>query len=165
MGRAKKYHTEAERKAAQRNNVAKYYSTNKDYKNKNDLLRYYKKKVDDLLILASASLQASASNDFQLTAFSYVNSPTDELCKINTSSVVVDDSIFPNNNITMSYCNAADINTTKRIGSYAKSDWSLDVGGGNIEIISNFNTSIHDAAGNIPLDGHFPITGSEIKTL
>ena len=139
MGRAKKYHTEAERKAAQRNNVAKYYSTNKDYKNKNDLLRYYKKKVDDLLILASASLQASASNDFQLTAFSYVNSPTDELCKINTSSVVVDDSIFPNNNITMSYDNSSlGINSTGSVGMPCeKTNFQLDVSGNIGDSVTN----------------------------
>lgn len=142
MGRPKKYGTKEERVNARKAASARYYSLNKEEKNKTDMLRYYQKKVIELSLLVSSSLENQQSygydmkhiavtesfidtSSFQLTAFSspiyiegiapmesinitlntnesfvtesiiqnfelinlsYVDKPTDELCKINISS-------------------------------------------------------------------------------
>lgn len=145
MGRIKKYHTNEERIAARKQATAKYYKSNKEEKNKKDLLRYYQHKVKDLLILSSASLQSlntdisdcipypiTGSSDFQLTAFSYVNNPTDKLCKISPEHIF--------------------INTTGSVGMpYGKTDYQLDISG-NIGDSSSyfFNTDTNKIEEGIP---------------
>jgi hypothetical protein len=122
MGRIKKYATEEERVIARRQAAARHYSQNKEYKNKMLMLRYYQKKVEELSLLASSSIENQPSykkinnewtredhgvvlesfidtSSFQLTAF--VSSPiyVEGILPTESINITINTPITPLDNI------------------------------------------------------------------
>ena len=110
MGRIKKYATEEERVIARRQAAARHYSQNKEYKNKMLMLRYYQKKVEELSLLASSSIENQPSykkinnewtrEDHGVVLESFIDTSSFQLTAFVSSPIYVE-GILPTESITL----------------------------------------------------------------